>query len=189
MRRPKYWRLLVVVTMVLSGLAAVPRHVAAAADVNAPKELARSLDPAAATPDRFHAIYALPSDAVLTPTASRPDLRPNVLVPRIQSELRSVREWYATQTGNRRPRFVLGTNGIEVTVVTIPVTTAELGSASGWNAHYLILQLLTESGTLRDDEIGVIYVPSRGPACGATTNHSIIYMDACAIYPTAQFGF
>jgi WD40 repeat protein len=188
MRRQLNWRLLVVVTMMFCGLAAVPRDVAAEADVDRPKELANSLGPAAATPDRFHAIYALPNDAVLTPTASRPDLRPEVLVPRIQSELRSVREWFATQTGNRRPRFVLGANGIEVTVVTIPVSTAELGSI-GWDAHYLILRLLAEAGVLADNEMGVIYVPSRGPACGATTTSSIMYMDACSIYPGAQTSF
>ncbi|MEO8692311.1 MAG: hypothetical protein ABI658_02280 [Acidimicrobiales bacterium] len=179
MRKRSVGRLLLVVTLMLAGITAGPERVIA--DTT-------SLGTAAVTPDRFHAIYALPNDAVLTPSGSRPDLRPNVLVPRIQSELRSVREWFATQSGNRRPRFVLGANGIEVTVVTIPVSTAELG-ASGWDAHYTILRLLTEAGVLLDNEMGVIYVPSDGPACGATTNHSILYMDACSIYPSGQFGF
>lgn len=186
-RKRKAGHLLLIVALMLGGLTAGHAHVAAAA-VDTPQDHAASLEAAAVTPDRFHAIYALPNDAVLTPSGSRPDLRPNALVPRIQSELRSVREWFATQTGNRRPRFVLGANGIEVTVVTIPVSTAELGSI-GWDAHYLILRLLTEAGVLLDNEMGVIYVPSGGPACGATTNHSILYMDACAIYPSGQFGF
>ena len=152
-----------------------------------PPAPATNAPPPASGTDRFHAVYALTSDASLLPIPGvQPDLRPDALVPKIRAELASVRAWYATQTGNRKPRFTLDANGIVVTVVTLPVTTAAIEQLSG-NMYDQVVDLVRATGVLQDYEMGVIYLPTQGPqnVCGETAVDAVLYMKECEnFFPT-----
>ncbi len=156
---------------------------AAPAITPVPPAVAQNPPPPVSGRDRFHAIYAIPSDASLAAGGGQPDLTPAALVPAIRSEIGRVRDWFASQSGNRKPLFVLGADSIEVTVMNLPITIAAL-EVLGNSELDKVVELVTAAGALKPYEMGVIYLAALGPACGETLDDSVLYLKQCGgIYP------
>jgi hypothetical protein len=153
-------------------LAQVNAARAAATTTTAPPvaQPALPLKPGAA----FEAVYAVTSDQTEDPT----------MVPAIQNELAQVSDWFAGQTGGRRPRFVM--SGTDVAVRTVDLTLTAAQVAASTNATNLVERALAAQGVPAANHRTVVYLDTQGDACGATApagTVSVIFMAECDIYP------
>jgi hypothetical protein len=133
-------------------------------------EPALRLKPGAA----FEAVYALTSDQTDDPT----------MVPAIQHELSQVSDWFAGQTGGRRPRFVTSGAAVLVRTVHLALTAAQVAAST--NATHLVEGALAAQGVPAANHRTVVYLDTQGDACGATApagTVSVIFMAECDIYP------
>lgn len=124
--------------------------------------------------DRFRAIYAVPAGA--TPDSS--------VVPAIRHELDLVNAWFADQTDGREPRFQrLADGSIDVAVLTLNATAAEIASSGGWR----VAEELTARGHRPEGVAIVAYVEATGSGCGSTMEDvAVLWMPACDIRPSTQ---
>jgi hypothetical protein len=122
----------------------------------------------------FEAVYALTSDQTEDPT----------MVPAIENELVQVSDWFASQTGGRRPRFVMSGAAVAVRTVHLALTAAQVAASS--NATHLVESALAAQSVPAVNHRTVVYLDTHGDACGATApagTVSVIFMAECDIYP------
>ena len=124
----------------------------------------------------FQAVYALTSDQTADPT----------MPAAIQHELGVVQEWFDGQTGGLHPRIV-STGGVaDVLTVTLGVSTGQVESSS--DATHVVQEALAALGLPAANQRTMVYLETRGDACGATApagTISVVFMDECGIYPSA----
>ena len=125
----------------------------------------------------FEVVYAVTSDQQVDPN----------MVASIRHELEVVAQWYATQTGGRRRRFVRDGEQISVVTVRLAESRAELEAAP--SVVDRLASDLAAIGTPAPNHRSVVYVDSGGDACGATLptgTISALFMAECSIYPTVN---
>ena len=131
----------------------------------------------------FHVFVVTPSDVMSTVTDAA-----------VRHDVELTVGWFAGQTGGRVPRLVRAPDGsLTVTRVTLPATQAALEGAGDGNAvTNATLSAFTVAYPLPEAEQAVMFVGVRGPACGTTGVHVLLWMPTCSIFPsetTTRFPF
>ncbi|MGE3445396.1 MAG: hypothetical protein AB7L13_22395 [Acidimicrobiia bacterium] len=132
------------------------------------------------TPDTFAVVYALPADSPFDPQL--PDA--------IRHELDVVNAWFGGQTDGRYLRFRTADSRVEVNVVTLTQTTAQLQART--DVLNAITQELLATRQISPFEYSLVYVPITTSSCGQSgAGVSIVFMRQCAGTPridSATFG-
>lgn len=136
--------------------------------------------PLAPSVDSIRVLVAVPSDGTAYPP----------LAPAVVHELGLVSDWFASQTGGRRPRFV-GAGGVgglvpEVSTVVLPRTRAQLEGAL--DVLEATTAALAEVVPRTPADRVFVYADVAAPrACGVTSAYNetvFLWMPACNIVPS-----
>lgn len=147
----------------------------------APPTTPPTMPPTTTTPpevtlDRLQLVYVTTSDQVADATMEA----------RIVSTANATSDWFAAQSGGRRPRFLTSGGAVSVVSVQLAATRAEVEARTVPLATLLANAGYSSPANVMD----VVWIDTDGIACGATGSKQItIWMAECSIYPSSPATF